>query len=163
MKKHIGTKVIVILSFLLIGLNLNAIERSQFYSVFSSDSLEDVNNLIMQLEGESENSTTNAFKGALYMQMAPLLSDPKSKLEAFKKGKILLEKEIGDQPNNIEYRFLRFAVQEQSPVFLRYKNEIKEDKNLIITHFSKLDYSIQKQIVNYTKKSKILHKKDLKP
>lgn len=161
--KHMKTKLIVLIGVLLISSNVSSIERIQFYAVFTSDSSEIVKDLIEKIEEEAPNSVVNAFTGALYMKLSSLLPDPKSKLNTFKKGRKLLEKEIEMQPNNIEYRFLRLAIQEQSPGFLRYKKELQSDKELIVSHFSSLDNAVQKQVIFYAKQSKILNPQDLKP
>ncbi len=157
-------KTLVLLSILLINVNIYGIERTRFYPVFSSESAENISNLIVQIEDEeTSTSLANAYRGALYMKLSSLLPTPKSKLDAFKQGRNLLEKEIQNQPGNIEYRFLRLVIQEQSPALVKYKSKIKSDKELIISHYSKLDHFVQKQVINYARQSKSLNEKDLKP
>ncbi|MCU4155824.1 hypothetical protein J1N10_07530 [Carboxylicivirga sp. A043] len=139
-----------------------AIERSQFYEVFSGDEHDDVNELITQLEKELPNSLVNAYKGALYMKLSSFMPKAKLKIETFKKGHILLENEIKAQPENIEYRFLRLVIQEQSPPILKYKKDIKSDKRLIMDHYADLEPLVQKYVLNYANKSKQLNENEFK-
>lgn len=112
------------------------------------------------LEKVSDNSETRAYKGALMMKAAQFLEKPALRLEKFKAGKTLLEKEIKDQPKNVEFRFLRLMIQENAPTFLKYHSNINEDAVLIQDGYEKQSNSIKTAISNYSKISKQLKELD---
>lgn len=153
-------KLCAFLYVIFFSTHLYAVDRSQFYKVFSSESEQLVNDLLTQLEKDNSSSLLNAFKGALYMKQSSFLSKAKVKIETFKKGRILLENEIEAQPNNVEYRFLRLVIQEQAPSIVRYKSEIETDKQFVINNYSTLDHLLQKYISEYSKQSVALSKID---
>lgn len=68
------------------------------------------------------------YKGCATMIMAKHSFNPFNKLSFFKKGKNILETAINKDPENIELRYLRLAVQINTPSFLGYKDDIKNDK-----------------------------------
>lgn len=72
-----------------------------------------------------------AYKGAAEMTMANCVSNPWKKYQYFKDGKKELEAAIEKEPDNIEIRYLRFAVQENLPGILNYNN-LEEDKEFLI-------------------------------
>jgi hypothetical protein len=81
---------------------------------------------------------------------------PKEKLELFKQGKTLLEKEISSNAKNTEYRFLRLIIQENAPAILKYQSNIVEDAKWIKANYSSLATDVKNSIVSYAKTSKNL-------
>ncbi len=71
------------------------------------------------------------YKACATMIMAKHAFNPISKLNYFNKGKNLLERSIKQDQNNIELRFLRFAVQKNAPSFLGYKDDLAADKQFL--------------------------------
>lgn len=72
-----------------------------------------------------------AYKDAAKMTLANCVGNPWKKYQYFKRGKGELEKAIELEPENIEIRFLRFAVQINLPGILNYNNT-EEDKQFLI-------------------------------
>jgi hypothetical protein len=138
-----------------------AIDIKDFYRIFASGTLVEVNTCLQQLKSEKPISQINAFTGAMLMKRANLEKAPKVKLESFKSGYQLLEAEISENPNNIEYHFLRIAIQENAPKYLGYNKNLLEDKGAIIQGFKKLNIFLQNYIIQYCNQSKILSVKDL--
>lgn len=136
--------------------------RETFYKAFSSESLAEINETIQLLKTEKQTSKCNAYQAALLMKKASLVPTPIEKLNNFKKGAHSLEKEINEDKNNTEFRFLRLVIQEKAPAFLGYNKNIKEDKTKIIQNFSQLDPFLQGYIKGYCEKSKVLKISDLK-
>ncbi len=139
-----------------------SVERNIFYSAVSGDSVEQVDQAIEKLEKIKKTPIVKAYIGALYIKKAGFLKVPKEKLDVFKQGQELLDNEIQLQPNNVEMRFVRLMMQEQTPKVLNYKNNINEDKKKIVQNFGKIDSELQAIIRDYAKTSKILKPEELK-
>lgn len=75
-----------------------------------------------------------AYKGAVTAITAKYEKDNKNKKEIFKDGISLIEYAISKESNNIEIRFVRLSVQQNSPKFLKYNNNLSEDKNFILNN-----------------------------
>jgi len=133
-----------------------SIDRFGFYAAYSTASLEGINNFISKLDNACSSPENNAFLGALFMRKAGLISDRKDQLNLFKKGRVLLEKEIEGSPNNAEYRFLRITIQEQAPRILGYNRNLDQDKKILVKSFKDLNKETQKAIISYAKKSHLL-------
>ncbi len=140
---------------------LSAVKSEDFYRVFSSGTLNEINLCIRDLESEVPSSRINAYRGALMMKKAGFEKVPKIKLNTFKLGHRLLETEISNDPDNTEFHFLRLAVCERAPGLLNFKKNLHEDRNQIIKGFRKLETGLQYWIEQYCKHSTILTIKDL--
>ncbi len=139
------------------------IDRDQFYTVFKSDSKDNISELIEHYENtDLSGSLLNVYKGALLIKKSSYLNSVSERIEYFSHGKELIEKEIADFPENIEYRFIRLILQEQTPPILRYKSEIPEDKNTIMNSLNSIDEALKKRIINYSSNSNILDYNELK-
>jgi hypothetical protein len=107
------------------------------------------------------------YRGAVMMIMASHYFNPWAKLNSFNNGKLLLEAAIGEQPNDVELHYLRFAIQTNSPAFLGYTTHIKTDKEYLLKNLSKHENTIQrKKIAEYLLASKHLteaEKSTIKP
>jgi hypothetical protein len=62
-------------------------------------------------------------------------------LSYFNKGKAKLEQVLKKYPDNIEIRYIRYAVQKGSPDFLGYRSNMKEDKIKIKAKINDTDWS----------------------
>lgn len=131
------------------------IDKNAFYAAMAGNDLNKINTVLADM---TMNATVAdlAFEGALMMKKAGLLSKPKEKLHTFKAGRQKLEAAILNDPDNIEYRFLRLMIQENAPKIVKYKNDIENDNRLIRNSFKKLSPVIQQAIKDYSKKSKVL-------
>jgi len=104
----------------------------------------------------------DAFYGAILMKKSKSLPTIKRKLDTFKEGRDLLENSIKSDPQNLEFRFLRLATQENAPGFLNYDNNKKEDASIIVTSFGNLPPISRKYIREYARFSETLKPEDLK-
>ena len=75
------------------------------------------------------------YKGALMAITARYAKEVKSKKEQFKEGVTLIEYALEAEPDNVELRFIRLTIQQNSPKFLKYKKNIDEDKSFIFDQF----------------------------
>ena len=94
--------------------------------------------MFTQLENvkESDDYIFAAYKGAALTLMAKHAKKIKDKKKYFKEGATLLEKVITSHPYDIELRFIRLSIQQNSPKILKYKGNITKDKSYI---FGKLE------------------------
>jgi|NOAtaT_6_FD_contig_31_394399_length_740_multi_5_in_0_out_0_1 hypothetical protein len=108
----------------------------------------DVQNLTPLLKG---------YRGAVLMIMASHYFNPWSKLNSYNAGKELLETAIRERATDAELRYLRFAIQTNSPAFLGYNSHIKTDKEFLLANISGIaTASVRQKIVSYLRASKHL-------
>ena len=135
--------------------------NSIVYDALKSDSLDAIESALSSLQVGNTSSLNIAYSGALMMKKAGFLKAPPKKVSVFKDGAKLLEGEIEKNPKNIEYRFLRLAVQENAPGILKYNKNIDEDKAIIIANYGDLGDELKTHIHDFTLKSTILKPSDL--
>ncbi len=72
-----------------------------------------------------------AYQAAGTMMEAKFEKNPFKKINRFSEGRKSLESVIKANPENPEFRFIRLAIQLNTPKMLNYKDNIKEDSTLI--------------------------------
>ncbi|MFC6101630.1 hypothetical protein [Olivibacter domesticus] len=87
--------------------------------------------MIQQLENTQTSHIHMAYLGAFQTIWARHTSNPISKLKTFNKGKTNIDKAVRMVPNSVEIIFIRYSVQRNSPGFLRYNGNLKEDRNFL--------------------------------
>lgn len=103
----------------------------------------------------------SGYAGGVTMLMAKSTANPFSKMEYFKTGKKLLEDAISHNKNDIELRFLRFAIQDNLPAMLGYNENLEEDKSYIMKYLPMLDkLELRKAIAKYLVKSERTNEKE---
>ena len=107
-----------------------------------------------QLENyNGNNQTLKAYQGAAYTLKAKFEKKLILKKDLFVKGATMIEEAIKKEPNNIEIRFIRLSIQENTPRIMGYKGEINEDKEKILKEFSKQEKDIQALLKDFVKTS----------
>ena len=137
-------------------------DKAVFYDVMASGNGEAVNNEISIVQNASL-FNKEGYEGALLMKKAGFAASPKKKLKFFKDGRIKLETALMVDNENTEFHFLRLAVEENAPKIVKYHADIEKDKLFIQKNFKNLPASVQYAILDYCKKSKILHADDFSP
>jgi hypothetical protein len=95
------------------------------------------------------------YKGAAEMMQAKYKFNPINKFHKFKTGKKLIEEAVKKEADNIEIRFLRFAIQTNLPGFLNYNDHIQNDKKFLLNNLQKTkDKRLKQNILNYLLASK---------
>ena len=112
---------------------------------------------ISALNKYSASNQKDAYLGALTMKKSQFEKTPKEKAQVFKIGKALLEKAIAKAPKRVEYRFLRLAIQENTPKILKYNTKIKEDTEMIHSSYKSLDITVKRVVKKYAESSKNLN------
>lgn len=106
-------------------------------------------NLIDQLDSLEVDEFTvhNGYLAAATMMMAKYSFSPIRKFNYFEKGKKLLEQAIQKDPEEVELRYLRFAVQSNLPGFLGYKKQMKYDRAFLESSVPNLTDEELKQMI----------------
>ncbi len=114
--------------------------------------------LVKELEAikKTDAAVLVAYKAASLTLLAKNSKGVKSKKAYFKEGVTLLEFIISKKPKNIELRFIRLTIQEKTPKFLKYKENISEDKSFIYNQLKNVrDSNLQTYIKGYVLQSKL--------
>ncbi len=130
--------------------------KAEYFKIMEGKDVSTINAMLTKINASKESGEQRAYKGALMMKKSSFEKTPKDKIELFKQGKTLLEKEIGANSKNTEYRFLRLIIQENTPAILKYQSNIAEDAQWIEANYSSLDSDVKSSIVSYAKASKNL-------
>ena len=153
----------LVISILAISLTFStSIDKLSFYKAFESNSEVTMQSKIESLEKLTQSDQKDAYLGAITMKKSQFEKTPKEKAELFKIGKTLLESAIDSSPKKVEYRFLRLAIQENTPKVLKYNTSIEEDVNMIQNSYSSLDGTVKRVIKKYAESSKNLNSQSLK-
>ena len=119
--------------------NVDISEVRQLYKE-ADLSQQNATNLFHKLESItiSDDKVLVAYKGAVTSMTAKYEKGVKQKKDVFKNGVSLVELAVASEEDNIEIRFVRLSVQQNSPKFLNYNKEIEEDKKFILNYFNQI-------------------------
>ena len=151
-------KYLMVLFFVVTGMVIQQSDLSEARSLYSKASNEEkaAKDLLESLENkDTKEPVLLGYKGAAHMMMAKHVGNPFTKMSHFNKGKDIFSSAIAADKNNLELRFLRFAVQAEAPAFLGYRDNLEEDKLLLLNGVGNLeDPVLQKMILRYLNNSK---------
>ena len=123
------------------------------YNVLKGDSIEELETVLTDLKQKKTSPLNNAYIGTLLMKKSDFVKTVKQKVAIFKEGHAILETEISNDPDNTEFRFLRFTIQEHAPKILGYNKNIEIDKKQIIKDFKTFSPTLQDFLKEYALKS----------
>lgn len=134
--------LIIYIAFYLFFVNVDISEVRQLYKE-ADLSEQNATNLFDKLESItiSDDKVLLAYKGAVTSMTAKYEKGIKQKKDVFKNGVSLVELAVASEEDNIEIRFVRLSVQQNSPKFLNYNKEIEEDKKFILHYFNQISSS----------------------
>ncbi len=146
--------IILFISFSIFLIKLDINEVRQLYKQ-SDGSKENTFILFEKLENitKDDNTVLVAYKGAATAMKGKYEKGVKEKTAVFKAGVSLVEYAIEQEPDNIEIRFVRLSIQQNSPKFLKYKTHLEEDKEFVLTNYKNIQSSELKSYL----KDYILH------
>lgn len=87
-------------------------------------------------ETRNPSPTTTAFIAALTASTAQFQINPYSKIKTVSQAGDVFEKVIQEDSKNPEFRYLRLTVEQYTPSILGMSHHIKEDKQVLISHFN---------------------------
>lgn len=88
-----------------------------------------------------------AYKGAVLTLKAKFSKTKSDKKQFFKEGVSFIENALKTEPSNIEIRYIRMSVQENSPKFLGYHKNIEEDKEFILKNYANVSSNELKDVI----------------
>ena len=125
-----------------------AVRKAYYLAVDNEESLKAFETMLINFN--NPDNTILGYIGMSFMLKAKYAWLPNDKWEYFNKGKKFLESAISKDPNNIELKFMRFCIQNNTPSFLRYNKNLETDKWYIFKSFSGiLDDDLKLRISNY--------------
>ena len=136
------------------------LDKAAFYEVMDRGNLDEVEKE-MDIVANSSSPEKEGYTGALLMRKASLVKLPSQRLKFFKAGRIKFDPAISADKDNVEYHFLRLAIQEHAPKIVKYNKDIEADRQIIIKAYKNLSPAVQNAIKDYSKKSKVLTASDL--
>jgi len=118
-------------------------------AVHSKDSADRLLKILYSV-GQSSSPLLICYKGAAEMIRCRYGFNPIHKFSRFKKGRILIEEAVKKEPDNLEIRFVRFAIQTNIPAFLNYNDHITNDKKYLLSNVKKIkDKKLKQDILAY--------------
>ena len=137
------------------ALNFNAIRLAYKHAANDSTKVIEFSKLLSKVN-KKDNAVLVAYKGASITLLARQSKTIKEKKEGFIEGVSWLNHAIDQAPNNIEIRFVRIGIQENTPKLLKYKGNIEEDKLFILKQFNYIkSASLKNHIKDYILQSKV--------
>lgn len=129
--------------------------RKQYTNAIESK--ENAQKFYKLLEGVSkqDSKTLVAYKGASIALQAKFSPKKEDKKKQFIEGTQLLDYALKNESNNLEIRLIRLSIQENTPKIMKYKANIAEDKQFIVSNFSKQSNSLKDFVRVYLKQSKV--------
>ncbi len=143
-------KIYLFYFFVIIGLfspDLSKV-REEYKNAFNSKEVTIQLNKDLADVDEEDNTILVAYKGAVLTLMSKHSNSTKEKKMYFKEGASLLDFAIEEKPENVEMRCIRLGVQENTPKILKYRSNISEDKQLIISQYNSIQ---SRDIKSYVK------------
>lgn len=127
------------LSILIFSLELNIIDvRNNYKEAVISKSKAFILNDNLKDVTKNDDQRFVAYKGAVIALTAKYQKGAKLKGDTFKNGVNLIEYAVAQNSTNIEIRFVRLSIQQNSPKFLKYNNNIEVDKKFILKNFNQI-------------------------
>ena len=103
--------------------------------------------MLTKFENQKNEGLNLVYFGAFQAIWAKHAISPFEKLNTFKKGKNNIDKAIKQNPNELEYRLIRYSIQKESPGFLGYKSNLNEDRSLLTKNVNNVDDMLLKQMI----------------
>lgn len=116
------------------SLNLHDVRQAYKYAAQSPEKVEAFYNS-MKSVSKTDNVALVGYKGASIALKARSAKTLKDKKDGFIAGVGFIEFAIETEPNNIELRFIRIGIQENTPKILKYNQAIETDKQFILKQF----------------------------
>ena len=130
------------------GDDLLKVRKYYYLAIDSEEKFKEFENILVKYS--NPDNTILGYIGMSFMLKAKYAWLPNYKMEYFSKGKNFLESAISNDPNNVELKFMRFCVQNDTPSFLSYKKDLENDKRYLLKSIAAMrDKDLKQKIVSY--------------
>lgn len=151
--KFLQTLVLVI-SISLVSLDINTVRDAYREAANDATKIEAFGKLLSDVS-KKDAIALIAYKGASITLLAKNEKRIKDKKDLFVEGVSYIEYALEKSPNNIEIRFIRLGIQENTPKILKYKSNIEEDKQFVLKQYKTIKSSnLRQHIKDYILQSK---------
>lgn len=107
---------------------------------------------LLEATKDNDDVIIKGYYGAVLAMSAEETSNPLSKLKRFNEGKGIIESCIEERPQSIDLRFLRYALQRETPSFLGYSEDLEKDKTFLEQNIDKeSDMTFRENVKAYLK------------
>ena len=131
--------LILAISITVLSLDVSTVRNAYKEAAQDSSKIEAFSKLLTNVS-KNDDVALVAYKGAAIALLARNEKRIKDKKDLFVEGISYVEYAIEKAPNNIEVRFIRLGIQENTPKILKYKGDIEEDKQFILKQFKNINY-----------------------
>lgn len=128
--------------------------RKQYTNAIDSKANAEKFYKLLESVSKEDSKTLVAYKGASIALQAKFSPKKEDKKKQFIEGTQLLEIALKNDSKNLEIRLIRLSIQENTPKIMKYKANIAEDKQFIVSNFSKQNASLKDFVRLYLKQSK---------
>lgn len=132
MKYTLSIFLVIIIIGMSYGQHLEEIRKRFHQAVLSTDSIENYHKFIKKAEDTSP--AVMAYRAAGEAMMAQTLWNPLAKLSQVHRYEKMILQAVEKDMDNLEIRFLRFAIEFYLPRILMMSNHLEEDRDFIIAN-----------------------------
>lgn len=119
------------------GQNINEVREKYLLALHDCQYAEETYEYILSIPKPT--AQIFAYRGALEAILTKTTWNPFKKFSYLKDSKLSFTKAVNMNPNQLEIRFLRMAVQYEIPTYLGFSEELKEDLEFILEHCIQFD------------------------
>jgi len=146
-----GLLLVLLTLFSSWGIELDSVRKQFEEAKASEEATESLYKLLKDYQ--KDDPVLLAYKGAALTLRARYLNERSAKKDMVSQGIALLERAVKSSPKQVEVRLIRLAVQENSPKILKYKMNIAEDKQMILSNTSVQPTAVKSLVKRYVKQS----------
>ncbi len=95
-----------------------------------------------------------AYKGASLALKAKFANHISDKISNIKEGATLIDFAVACEPTNVEMRLIRLSIQENVPLIVNYRKNIKEDKDYLMAHYQDQTDELKRYMNKFIEQSK---------
>lgn len=155
-------KAILYLSllFLLAKPDLKEVRQGYIAAAKSEASAEKFASLLESVKKDDGNKLLVAYKGCSLTLKSKHSNYLPDKISFMKEGAGYLDHAAAADPDNIEIRMIRLSVQEKVPFIVNYRDNIDEDKAVILRNYAKSPKDVRAHVGAYVRLSESFSKEE---
>ncbi|MBD3583847.1 hypothetical protein [Flavobacterium selenitireducens] len=154
--------LVLLLSFVLpmAALNLSQVRQAYIAAAKSEAGAKKFASLLEPVTKDDNNKVLVAYKGCSLTLKSKHSNYLPDKISFMKEGAAYLDHAAQSDPQNIEIRMIRLSVQENVPFIVNYRDNIDEDKAMILSRYSNAPKEVKSHVGNYVRMSESFTKEE---